>query len=135
MCDFKEFKLSTQTMFSFFSKNDQYSKQKLSGDLESLRTYYLDRGYLNFTLDSTQVPITPDKKDIYITINITEGDLTTPPQNIPENCIETGLEDELQNCIAGNRNYYSQWCKDNDAKWSTPEGATRTPPSWIIEDV
>ena len=68
----KEFALSTPTMFSFFSKSDQYSKQKLSGDLESLRTYYLDHGYIKFAIDSTQVTITPDKKDIYITINVTE---------------------------------------------------------------
>jgi outer membrane protein insertion porin family len=73
----KKFKLSTPTLLSFYSKNDQYSKQKLSGDLEALRSFYLDNGYLNFNIESTQVSITPDKKDIYITINITEGEQYT----------------------------------------------------------
>ena len=66
-------KLSTPDWMSWFSKNDQYSKQKLSGDMEALRSFYMDNGYLEFSIDSTQVSITPDKKDIYITINLTEG--------------------------------------------------------------
>ncbi len=69
-----KFNLTTPTFFSNFTKRDQYSKQALSADLEVLRTWYLDRGYLKFQIDSTQVSITPDKKDIYLTINITEGD-------------------------------------------------------------
>ncbi len=71
------FALRTPNWISWYTKNDQYSKQKLSADLEALKSYYHDRGYIEFEVESTQVSISPDKKDIYITINVKEGEKFT----------------------------------------------------------
>ena len=88
-----QFQLQTTNWLSWWYKDDQYSKQKLTADLETLKSFYMNRGYLEFSLDSTQVSISPDKDDVYITINISEGPkykvsdvkLAGDLQQVPEN--------------------------------------------------
>jgi len=71
------FELDTANWLSWIRQDDRYSKEALEGDLETLRSYYMDRGYADFRVDSTQVAISPNKKDIFVTIGIHEGDLYT----------------------------------------------------------
>jgi outer membrane protein insertion porin family len=90
--------LNTSGWFTWYSKADQYSKQKLTGDLEAIKSWYANHGYLEATVESTQVAITPDKKDIYLTINITEGEKYTVTGIKMEG--ETfGREEELKQLI------------------------------------
>ena len=69
-----EIELKTGGWLSWYTKSDRYSRAKLNADLESLRSFYLTRGYIDFKIDSTQVAISPNKEDISITVNITEGE-------------------------------------------------------------
>ena len=71
----KNFESGTPNLMSWYSKNDQYSREKLSGDLEKLQSYYMNRGYADFGVDSTQVAIAPDKRSMYIDTSIKEGDI------------------------------------------------------------
>lgn len=68
------FELDTANWLSWFRQDDRYAKEALEGDLETLRSFYMDRGYADFRVESTQVAISPNRKDIYVTINVHEGD-------------------------------------------------------------
>ncbi|GAP66535.1 beta-barrel assembly machine subunit BamA [Mizugakiibacter sediminis] len=72
-----DFESDTTNWTSWYSKDDQYSREKLSGDLEKLASYYLDRGYADFQIDSTEVTISPDKRNMYISAGIKEGEVYT----------------------------------------------------------
>jgi outer membrane protein insertion porin family len=69
------FELKTPNWLSWYKQNDRYSRESLQGDLEKLRSFYMDRGYANFQIDSTQVAIAPEKDDIFITVNVEEGEV------------------------------------------------------------
>ena len=90
--------LKTGGWLSWYSKDNLYSKQKLTADLETIRSYYLNRGYLEFVIESTQVSITPDKKGIYLTISIKEGQKFTV-KNVRLAGDLLGKEDELMQLI------------------------------------
>ena len=69
------FELKTPNWLSWYKQDDRYSRESLTGDLEKLRSFYMDRGYANFQIESTQVTIAPEKDDMYITVNVNEGDV------------------------------------------------------------
>ncbi len=69
--------LGTPNWFSWYTKRDLYSREKLAADLETIRSFYLNQGYLDFKIDSVQVSIAPNKSDVYVTINMTEGEMYT----------------------------------------------------------
>ena len=73
----ENFELDTANWLSWFRQDDRYSKEALEGDLETLRSFYMDRGYADFRVDSTQVAISPNKKDMFVTVGVHEGDLYT----------------------------------------------------------
>lgn len=94
----REIELSTPGWFTWYTKRDQYARQKLQGDLETLRSFYLNRGYLDFNVESTQVSISPDKQDIHITINLIEGERYTISEvKLAGELL--GLEEELRALI------------------------------------
>jgi len=93
-----EMQLSTPNWFSWYTKNDLYTKDKLTGDLENVRQYYLNRGYLEFNVESTQVSVSPDRKEMYLTVGLHEGEPYTV-SGVRLSGDVLGREDELSKLI------------------------------------
>jgi outer membrane protein insertion porin family len=94
-----QFDLDTGGWLSWYTKSDRYARTKLNSDLEALRSYYLARGYLEFKVESTQVAISPNKQDIGITINVSEGDqFVVSKVNLVGNFL--GKDDEFRSLVA-----------------------------------
>ena len=93
-----QFDQSTGNWLSWYTKSDRYSRTKLNADLEILRAWYLARGYLEFRIDSTQVAISPNKQDISITINVTEGDRFVVSEVVMDGYY-LGKDDEFKSLI------------------------------------
>ncbi|MFO0152732.1 MAG: outer membrane protein assembly factor BamA, partial [Burkholderiales bacterium] len=95
----KQLQLTTPGWFSRLTKRDQYSRQKLSADIETLRSFYLDRGYLEFKVESTQVAISTDRRDIFITMVVSEGQKFTVSDIILSGEV-FGRQDELMALVS-----------------------------------
>jgi outer membrane protein insertion porin family len=93
-----QFDQGTGNWLSWYTKSDRYSRTKLNADLETLRAWYLARGYLEFRIDSTQVAISPNKQDISITINVTEGDRFVVSEVVMEGYY-LGKDDEFKSLV------------------------------------
>lgn len=95
----EEFELSTPHFWSWLTQDDRYARETLSGDLEKLRSFYMDRGYADFRVESVQIAISPDRRSIFATINLHEGEVYT----IKETKLTGNLvvpEDDLRRLIA-----------------------------------
>jgi len=93
------FELDTGGWLSWYTKSDRYTRAKLNADIETLRSYYLSRGFLEFKVDSTQVAISPDKQNMSITINVTEGErFVVSAVRLEGNYL--GKEDEFKSLVS-----------------------------------
>jgi len=113
------FELKSSHWLSWIMGDDKYSREKLSGDLETLTSYYLDRGYLRFSIDSTQVSVSPEKDAVYITANIQEGDVYTVSSVDLSGDLVLSTEDLRRFLIVREGQTYSQALVTNTEEYLT----------------